>query len=365
MLLDNIKSASILIVDDEPANVLLLQRFLENDNYMNVHAETDPRNVAALHKSNHYDLILLDINMPHLSGIEVLQQLVDVEQQRDSLPNVLILTAQTDNETRLRALQAGARDFVNKPFNHIEVLQRINNLLEVSLLHKEAKQQNIILEEKVRKRTMQLEVKNQELSTTRLEIIRRLGRAVEYRDNETGFHILRMSNYCKLLAEKIGMSDDKVELLLNASPMHDIGKIGISDKILLKPGKLDEMEWLDMQKHVLIGVEILSGHQSELMEMAKTVALTHHEKWDGSGYPYGLAGESIPLVGRIVALADVFDALTSERPYKQPWSLDEAVFEIESLSGTHFDPELVELFKENLSEFLEIKDQYAEPDSKD
>lgn len=362
MLADEIKNAKILVVDDEPVNILLLQRFLDKAAYTHVDTESDARNVVQRYLDNDYDLVLLDINMPYISGIDILRELVDIERQRDSLATVLVLTAQVDSDTRFNALEYGARDFINKPFDSIEVLQRIRNLLEVSLLNKQVRQQNQLLEEQVRERTMQLQLKNRELEDTRLEIIRRLGRAAEYRDNETGLHIMRMSNYSHVLAKAAGLSDEKAGLLLNASPMHDIGKLGISDEILLKQEKLTPQEWEIMKTHVTIGVEILSGHHSELMEMARIVALTHHEKWDGSGYPYGLKGEKIPLVGRIVALADVFDALTSIRPYKKAWPVEQALTEIEAQSGRHFDPQLVSLFKQNLSQILRIKEQYAEPE---
>jgi putative two-component system response regulator len=212
----------------------------------------------------------------------------------------------------------------------------------------------MILEQKVRERTRELE-------ETRMEIIRRLGRAAEYRDNETGLHIIRMSKFSQILGQATGMSDQDSGMLLNASPMHDIGKIGIPDSILLKPGKLDADEWEIMKTHSSIGAKILSGHPSELMQMAREIALTHHEKWDGSGYPGGLSGEEIPLSGRIVALADVFDALTSERPYKKAWAVDDAVSFIKENSGKHFDPTLVELFIDRLDEIIEVRDKYAEP----
>ncbi len=357
----NIKAASILIVDDEPANALLLQRLLEKSGYTNLHTTTDPVAVEGLYQHHQFDMILLDINMPQLDGFEVMAQLRDTEDEQGQYPVILVLTAQADLDTRLRALNSGAKDFLTKPFERVEVLSRIHNLLEVRCLHNEVRRQNEVLEQKVLERTQQLQEKADELQETRMEIIRRLGRAAEYRDNETGLHIIRMSKYSQLLGKAAGMSADETELLLNASPMHDIGKIGIPDSILLKPGKLDAEEWATMQTHVTIGAEILSGHHSELMEMSRLVALTHHEKWDGSGYPNGLKGEAIPLVGRIVALADVFDALTSERPYKSAWSVEDALTEISGLSGKHFDPQLVQLFKEILPDLLIIKEQHAEP----
>jgi len=353
------KTASILIVDDEEANVLILRRLLEKEGYSALITTTDPREVEGLYRSHLFDIVLLDINMPHLDGFGVMAQLKTVEE--DSYLPVLVLTAHADRNTRLRALEAGAKDFITKPFDRIEVLDRIHNMLEVRLLHKQIRGQNEILEKKVRERTQELREKADELQETRLEIIRCLGRAAEYRDNETGLHIIRMSKYSQLLGKAAGMSDKEAELLLNASPMHDIGKIGIPDSILLKPGKLNAGEWKTMKTHVTIGAEILSGHHSDLMEMSRLVALTHHEKWDGTGYPKGLKGKDIPLVGRIVGLADVFDALTSERPYKKAWSVEEALAEINRTSGTHFDPELTYLLKTVLPDMLLIKEQHAEP----
>jgi putative two-component system response regulator len=199
------------------------------------------------------------------------------------------------------------------------------------------------------------------LQRSRLQVVQRLGRAAEYRDNETGLHIIRMSNTSALLAREAGLETSRCELLLNASPMHDIGKIGIPDEILLKPGKLEPHEWQVMKTHTLIGADLLAGDESDLMMMAHDIALTHHEKWDGNGYPHGLRGEEIPLVGRIVALADVFDALTSKRPYKPAWPVERAVALIREQAGKHFDPELAGLFLSILPEILDIHNQYAEP----
>ena len=345
--------ASILIVDDQPTNVKLLQRMLEGSGFTNVLTTTDSRQVTPLYQQHRFDLVLLDINMPHINGFEVMEQLTHVE--KDSYVPILVLTAQTDNETRLRALDLGAKDFLTKPFDRVEVLTRIRNMLEVRLMHNQIRDHNKILEEKVQIRT-------RELMDTRLEIIRRLGRAAEYRDNETGFHIIRMSNFAQVIGKSYGMSAYDAEILLHASPMHDIGKIGIPDRILLKPGQLNEEEWEIMKSHAVIGAEILSGHNSDLIETARVIALTHHERWDGTGYPNKLAGEDIPLVGRIVAICDVFDALTSERPYKRPWSIEESLEYIESNAGKHFDPEVVAIFLQVLPDILKIKSQYQEPE---
>lgn len=346
----NIKQANILIVDDQPANVKLVERMLEIEGYTNLLATTDPRQAETLFTEQNSDLVLLDLNMPYLDGFAVMARIRELD---PDYPPIIVLTAQNDRESRVKALDLGARDFLSKPFDRVELLTRIRNMLEVRMLNKAMKNQNQLLEEMVRERTHELE-------DTRLEVIRRLSRAAEYRDDITGFHIVRMSRYSELLGRAMGMDERQANMLLNASPMHDVGKIGIPDNILLKPGKLDAEEWEVMKTHVDIGVQILDGSGSELMIMAKEIAQAHHEKWDGSGYPRGLQGEAIPLTARIVALADVFDALTTERPYKRAWSIEETVAYLEEQKGKHFDPQLVEKFLQIMPEVLEIKAQYQD-----
>ncbi|MDI1360856.1 HD domain-containing phosphohydrolase [Methylotenera sp.] len=345
------KNARIFIVDDEPTNIKLLDSVLKSQGYQNLVPIIDSRNVLDEYILEKADLILLDINMPHLDGYQVMEQLNSLNDPL--LPPILILTAQSDHEYLLRALAMGARDLVRKPFDLTELLMRVRNLLDVQLGRRMLVNQKLVLEEMVRKRT-------EELSETRLQVVRRLGRAAEYRDNETGFHIIRMSKMSTLLAKSLGWSDGDCELILHASPMHDIGKIGIPDAILLKPGKFEPNEWEIMKTHVNIGAEILKDGNSDLLILASEIALSHHEKWDGSGYPNGLAGASIPQSGRIVAVADVFDALTSPRPYKKAWSIDASVNYIKENAGVHFDPEVVEHFKKCLPEILKIRDKYLE-----
>ncbi|MBD3669577.1 MAG: response regulator [Gammaproteobacteria bacterium] len=344
--------ARILIVDDQPANVMLLEKMLSSAGFAEVDSTTDSRLVTEMYEQKKYDLVLLDISMPFMNGFDVMEALRDIE--RESYVPVLVLTAQTDRDTRIKSLELGAKDFLTKPFDRLEVLTRIRNMLDVRLLHNQVRDQNKVLEQKVRERT-------QEVNETRLEVIRRLGRAAEYRDNETGLHIIRMSKYSQRIASATGMTDVEAEDILNASPMHDIGKIGIPDSILLKPGKLDAQEWEIMQTHTNIGAEILSGHTSSLMQMAREIAISHHEKWDGSGYPNKLAGDNIPLTGRIVAIADVFDALTTERPYKEAWSVDDAMNLLQEQRGKHFQPDLVDLFSDILDDILDIRAQHMEP----
>lgn len=341
---------NILVVDDEPANVMLVKKVLAGAGYANVLSTTDPRQAHDLVLQQQTDLMLLDLNMPHMDGLQVMAQINTLEHP----PAILVLTAQTAIEHRLSALGAGARDYVTKPFEIPELLARVRNILEAHLLHVHLRREKDELETVVAART-------RELHDSRLDIIRRLGRAAEYRDNETGYHIIRMSKYSRILALRAGMSEADAELILQASPMHDIGKIGIPDQILLKPGKLDPQEWAIMQTHVQIGADLLDGNPAPMLNMARDIALTHHERWDGSGYPNGLAGEAIPLAGRIVAVADVFDALTSARPYKAAWPLDKAVAYLEEQRGQHFEAGLVDLFLGAMDEVIIIRDCYAEP----
>ncbi len=342
----------ILIVDDEPSNLKLLDRMLRGQGYQHLILIGDPREVLGAYQAERPDLILLDINMPHLDGYQVMQQLQALNDPL--LPPIIILTAQSSKDYLLRSLALGARDFVGKPFDVNELIMRVRNLLEAQLAQRLLLDQKNMLEEMVRSRT-------EELHHTRLEIVQRLGKAAEYRDEETGNHILRMSHTSALLARALGWSESACDLILNASPMHDIGKIGIPDAILCKPGKLDAQEWEIMKTHAEIGARLLDGDDSALMQMARDIAWCHHEKWDGSGYPRGLAGEAIPLAARIAALADVFDALTSERPYKQAWTIEAAMAWIRDGGGRHFDPQLIGLLEDNLPAILQIRERFSEP----
>lgn len=348
------KLASILVVDDELANIRLLEKILAAMGFKDVICTQYPTKVLSLFKEHNFDLILLDLDMPELDGYGVMDQLNELTENNP--PPILVLTAQHIQSYRQRALDNGARDYVTKPFDANELLSRVRNLLEVQIAHKYMRHQNEILEQKVQERT-------QVINDTRLQVVRRLGVAAEYRDEETGLHIIRMSKMAVVIAKEAGVDDEQCNLLLNAAPMHDVGKIGIPDYILLKPGKFEPEEWSIMQTHAQIGADILSGDDSDLMLMAYDIALTHHEKWNGQGYPKGLKGEEIPLMGRITALADVFDALTSKRPYKEAWPIEKAVNLIKEESGQHFDPELVEAFINGLSDIVDIKEKYAEPES--
>jgi putative two-component system response regulator len=347
---EQLNHARILIVDDEVANIMLLESFLENAGYTNFESISDPRQVLPLFLAHPPDLVLLDIRMPHLDGFMVMNQLKHRIPENTFLP-IVVLTADVTPETKQRALQEGAADFLFKPLDMSEVLLRIRNLLRSRFLHVEVQQHNQVLEERVRERTRELEEAHQEilhqanvLIDAQVETIHRLALAAEYRDDDTGQHVQRVSRNCGLLARALGWQEEQVELIRKASPLHDVGKIGIPDDILLKPGKLTPDEWNVMKSHTVIGAKILSGSSFPLLQMAEEIALTHHEKWDGSGYCPGLGGEDIPLAGRIVAVADVFDALTHERPYKKAWSVEDAVAEITSQRGRHFDPQVVDAF---------------------
>lgn len=348
---DKILTANILIVDDQIANVKLLEKIFKQAGYSNVLSTTDSREVVYLYQKHEVDVLLLDIRMPHMDGFEVMEKLQLIT-KNDYLP-ILILTAEFTSETRDRALSNGAKDFLIKPFDRVEVIQRTRNIIEVRLLHKQVILQNVQLEETVKKRTRELE-------DSRLEVIRRLGVAAEYKDNETGNHVTRMSRSSYLLAKEIGLSEDYATMILNAAPMHDIGKIGIPDSVLLKPSRLDADEWEVMKTHVEIGVEILSDGTTPLLEMARRIAASHHERWDGAGYPLGLKGEDIVIEGRICAIADVFDALVSKRPYKEAWPVEKAMAFMRSESGTGFDPILIKAFDKILFEILKVRAKYLD-----
>lgn len=345
------KRACILIVDDQEPNVYLLKRILEIEGYNNLISTTDAREVVTLYQTHQPDIVLLDLNMPYLDGLAVIEQLKLLPSILP--PNILMITAQTETTIRVKALQNGAKDFVSKPFDRQEVISRIRNLLENHLLQKALLFQNDHLESLVVERTAQL-------VETQKEAINTLGKAAEYRDNETGFHVIRVGHMTRLLAAVAGLDEKTQEMLLLAAPMHDIGKIGIPDAILLKPGKLSDAEFLIMQSHAVIGAHILSELKSPIMALASEIALTHHEKWDGSGYPNQLKGEAIPLSGRLVAIADVFDALTSERPYKTPWPLADVQNFFKQHAGTHFDPNLIPLVLANWEELVAIKTSFAD-----
>jgi putative two-component system response regulator len=339
----DIHQAKILIIDDEEANIRLLDVLLRHAGYCHLKSTSDSRQVLSLFMEYEPDLILLDLQMPYLDGHAILRQ-IGSRVPPDSFLPILVLTADIEPSSRQRALSGGAKDFLIKPFDRTEVLLRIRNLLETRVLHRQIQNHNQVLESKVRERT-------QELEGTQIEILERLAFAAEFRDDDTGDHTRRMGDSSALIARALGKPESWVELLRRAAPLHDVGKIGIPDSILLKPAKLTDCEFDVMRTHVHIGASILSGSRSPALQMAEAVALTHHERWDGTGYAR-LKGEAIPLEGRIVSVADVFDALTHARPYKKAWNIEDSVEEIRKQSGRHFDPVIVDAFLTALPEIL-------------
>lgn len=345
-------NSSILVVDDNQTNIDVIEATLESAGYLHITPVTQPLDLMQLLTQKSFDLVLLDINMPIMDGFAVLT-LLQQTLESQTLPPVIMLTAQADENSRVQALEGGASDYITKPFNRIELLKRVSIHLENHHTKYLLSLENKRLDEKVRERSAQLE-------KSKLEMIYRLGRAAEYRDNETGNHVKRVSLIAELIAQQMAQSVEYCHLIQVASPMHDIGKIGVSDTILLKPGKLTDEEFRLMQDHVQIGAEILENGDSPLLEMAYEIALTHHEKYNGKGYPNGLKGDNIPLSGRIVAVADVFDALTSARPYKEAWPIEKAVHLIEREAGEHFDPKVVDAFLAKLPEIKVIANQYRD-----
>jgi putative two-component system response regulator len=326
--------ARILIIDDEITNIQLLRRLLERAGFTRIATTCDPRDARTLYVEFRPDLILLDLHMPHMDGLAVMQELNQIA-EATYLP-ILILTGDVSPEARRDALSRGAKDFLHKPFSPDEVLLRINTLLETRFLYLQIQSQNQMLDAKVRERTRELEA-------AQIEIIERLAKAAEFRDDNTGQHTERVGQMAALIAKQIGLPDAQVSLIRRAAPLHDVGKIGIPDTILLKLGKLTEQEFEVVKTHTTIGARILSGSRFPILRLAEEIAFSHHERWDGYGYA-GIRGESIPLAGRIVAVADVFDALTQQRPYKEAWPVTEAIAEIDRQRQRHFDPALVDAF---------------------
>ena len=320
----------LLLVDDEPTNLQVLRHILQAD-YRLLFA-TDGERALQVAREQRPDLILLDVMMPHLDGYAVCRVL-KADAATAAIP-VIFITALTDSQDETAGFDAGAVDYITKPVSPPVVRARVRTHLSL--------------------------VRMDELRETRLQIVQRLGRAAEYKDNETGMHVIRMSHFAHRLALAAGCGAEWADDLLNAAPMHDVGKIGIPDAVLQKPGPLDPQEWATMRRHSEIGAEIIGEHPSGVLRLARSVALAHHEKWDGSGDPAGLAGEHIPLEARIVAVADVFDALTSVRPYKKAWAPEDAMAHIAAQAGQHFDPELVHLFAPLLPELLDIRQRWQD-----
>jgi putative two-component system response regulator len=326
----DVAEARVLVVDDQPSNVLLLQRILERNGFRHVRATTDSREVLPLFAAFHPDILLLDLHMPHVDGFEVMR-LLEAHLGDDAFVPTVVLTADASTHARDIALANGAHDFLTKPLDATEVVLRIRNLLSTRMMHLRLHDRHDRLQEHATEQRVALE-------NARIEVLDRLARAVDLRDNETFAHTQRVGEMSADLARVLGLPGDEQELLRRAAPLHDIGKIGITDAVLLKPGRLTDEEFAHVRTHSVIGSDLLSDSDIPVVRAAQVVALTHHEKWDGTGYPHRLAGEAIPLHGRIVAVADVFDALSHERPYKEAWPLDRVLDEFRDQRGRHFDP---------------------------
>lgn len=331
-----IERSRILIADDDEGNVRVLEAFLRAAEFTEIVVTTESSRVIELCATVEPDVLLLDLGMPAPDGYALLHMLKPLRQGAVRLP-VLVLTGDTSLDAKHRALTLGANDFLTKPFDPSEVVLRVGNLLETRALQRALSSQNEALERRVRERTHELE-------DARVEIVERLAQAAEYRDDATGGHVQRVGRTAGLLARALGLPDDTVDLMRWAAQLHDIGKLGISDALLVKRGRLTDAEMEVMKLHVTIGADMLAGSRSSLLRTSEEIVRTHHEHWDGSGYRAGLKGTEIPLGGRIAAVADVFDALTHRRPYSDPWPVERAVAEISALSGRQFDPQLVEAF---------------------
>jgi putative two-component system response regulator len=342
-----LKDCKILLVDDTKINTDLLAEALKDSYQLGV--ALDGQAAIDYVKSNPVDLMLLDIVMPGMDGFEVCRRLKADKATRD-IP-IIFISAMDNLEHKTRGFESGAVDYITKPFDITEVKARVKNHLTLKTAQEALKNQNLVLDEKVRERTRELE-------ETQLEVIDRLVMAAEYRDKETGNHIKRMSKYCEVMGKGIGLSEKECGILSLASTMHDVGKIGIPDSILLKPGRLTRHETEIMRTHTSIGSRLLAGSHSSLLQTAEVIARTHHENWNGEGYPDGLKGEETPLYGRITCICDVFDALISERPYKSAWPIEKSLAEINAGSGKHFDPHLVEIFNTNADAVIQIVEMW-------
>lgn len=345
----------ILIVDDTPSNIDVLKELLSD--YKRSFA-LDGKKALERIRSNPPDLVLLDVMMPEMDGFEVCKRLKADDSTRD-IP-IIFITALDDPDSEVKGLELGAVDYISKPFQPAIVKSRVQTHLTLKRAKEVLDHHNAILEQEVAERTIELRNALKRLKEASVETIHRLSKTAEYKDDDTAAHIIRMSHYSEAVARQLGLSEKDCELILHAAPLHDIGKIGIPDRILLKPGKLTPDEWTLMKKHCEMGARILAGSKAEVIQWGETVAITHHESWDGMGYPRGLKGEEIPLVGRIVAIADVFDALTSKRPYKEPFSLERSYRIISEERDSHFDPDVVDAFFVAEAEILEIKERFSD-----
>jgi len=341
----------VLIVDDTEINLILFAALVKKLGDCESHSFSDSRAGLAWVQQYVPDLVIVDYMMPEMDGLEFIRLLREIP-GREAIP-VLMITANDQKQIRYRALDIGANDFLTKPVDKVEFLARAKNMLTLNDARKKLADQAAWLAEEVRKAT-------HEVVERERETVIRLSRAAEFRDPETGAHILRMAHFSQIIARGMGLSESDQYLLLEAAPMHDIGKVGIADKILLKPGRLEPEEFEVMKRHATIGYELLQGSSSRVLQAGAEIARGHHEKFDGSGYPQGLKGEDIPIFSRIVAVADVFDALTSERPYKKAWDVEAAVDFLKAGSGSHFDPACVTAFLNAWDDVQQVRARYSE-----
>lgn len=341
----------VLIVDDTEINLILFSALVKKLEECQAHVFADSRQALDWVTQNVPDLIIVDYMMPDLDGIEFIRLVRELPGCK--LVPILMITANDQKQIRYRALDLGANDFLTKPIDKVEFLARARNMLSLNQARKHMADHASWLSGEVRKAT-------QEIVMRERETVFRLAKAAEYRDPETGAHILRMARYSRLIARELGLSDADQQLILEAAPMHDIGKVGIADKILLKPGRLTPEEFEVMKQHAVFGYDLLNGSSSKLLQAAAEIAKGHHEKFDGTGYPDGIKGENIPIFSRIVAVADVFDALTSERPYKEAWALDAAIAFLNNGAGSHFDPSCVRAFLNTWDDVELVRSKYQE-----
>ena len=344
---------TVMVVDDQSTGRAILEQVIRSlDERVAVEGFARPVDAVVWATRNVSDLVLVDYMMPEMDGIEFVKRLRALPGY-EHVPIVMV-TVHDDRKVRYAALDAGITDFLTKPVDARECLARCRNLLTL-------RRQHLVLEDRKRLLEHMVEDATREVREREKETLLRLARAGEFRDEETGYHLIRMSRYSRLIANALTLEYDEAETIELAAPLHDIGKIGIPDQILLKGGALDPAEWQVMRRHPLIGHEILKGSASKYVRMGALIALGHHEKYDGSGYPNGLVGDHIPLCARIVAIADVYDALTSVRPYKDAWASAKAFEYVASQGGRHFDPKLIEAFASMKKEVVQVQNEWRDP----
>ena len=335
------EKARILVAIDEEETLRWLEAILRPSGYQVIVAHDGEETLAKARETSP-SVILLNSLIPKIDGFEVARRLKEDEATKTI--SIVMMTALSEGEDRLKALEAGVDDFLTSPVDEAELRARVNSLLKVKAYHDHLRSYQEEMEAEVARRTQSLTKAFEKIKIASLDTVYRLSRAAEYKDEDTGAHVQRMSHYSSAIARGMGLDNEFVEQILWAAPMHDIGKIGIPDRVLQKPAKLDDEEWVIMRSHTTIGAEILKDASADFIILAADIAISHHEKWNGSGYPKAVKGSDIPLGGRIVALADVFDALTSERPYKKPFPLEKALAIIKEGHGSHFDPQVVDAF---------------------